>query len=451
MPVLRALGWDTEDLEDVKLEYKRKAADNPVDYALILLRQPRLFIEAKALGAQLGDHRWANQILAYASVAGVEWVVLTDGDEYRLYNSHAIVPVEQKLFRTLRISDPASRPADTLGLLSKGQLQDHLIDQYWKTEFVDRQVGDVLRGLFGPEPDSAVMRLVHGRVPALARSDVRSSLARLRPSFDFPVVVSRPSAVAPAFRVRPAGAASARPDLPPAPDQPARVTGEGTTWRGITLGQLIEAGLVGVPMTIGTRYRGSDLVARIEGPDRVVFDDVAHCRWHGAAVERWRAQRDGHTRRRMAGLSGGSGQRMDRTVCSTSCDGTCSSAGSSASTKVGAPANGPLAGTAAPAYRRHLHWADRDARKSASSASSGRRARVRCRLYASYRAVQESRTFARRRHRRLTSTSARTGGRGTAWRSRRSWSTSPPATRAPPARPTTRPRRSSATACSRPT
>ena len=31
VPVLRALGWDVEDLEDVKLEYRRRPADNPVD------------------------------------------------------------------------------------------------------------------------------------------------------------------------------------------------------------------------------------------------------------------------------------------------------------------------------------------------------------------------------------------------------------------------------------
>ena len=53
VPVLRALGWDVEDLEDVKLEYRRRPADNPVDYALFLLRSPRLFIEAKSLGTPL--------------------------------------------------------------------------------------------------------------------------------------------------------------------------------------------------------------------------------------------------------------------------------------------------------------------------------------------------------------------------------------------------------------
>jgi hypothetical protein len=107
VPVLRALGWDVEDLEDVKLEYRRRPADNPVDYALFLLRSPRLFIEAKSLGARIDDGKWASQILAYATVAGVEWVALTDGNEWRIYNSHATVPVEQKLFRVVRIADLA--------------------------------------------------------------------------------------------------------------------------------------------------------------------------------------------------------------------------------------------------------------------------------------------------------------------------------------------------------
>lgn len=120
VPVLRALGWDTEDLEDVKLEYKRKPTDNPVDYALVLLREPRLFIEAKALGAHLDDQRWRYQILSYATVAGVEWVALTDGNEYEIYNSHATVPAEKKLFRTVRIADPSTRPAETSACFRKG-------------------------------------------------------------------------------------------------------------------------------------------------------------------------------------------------------------------------------------------------------------------------------------------------------------------------------------------
>jgi hypothetical protein len=264
VPVLRALGWDVEDLEDVKLEYRRRPNDNPVDYALLLLRTPRLFIEAKPLGVRLDDGKWANQILAYAMAAGVEWVALTDGDEWRIYNSHATVPVEQKLFRVVRVAEPNSRLAETLGLLSKAQLQDHLIDQYWKTEVVDRQLGEALRALFSAEPDPAIVRLVHGRVPSLSRPDVKASLGRVRATFDFPVV----------------SVPSGRPKPPPkvgvveggaAPSGEARAVGEGTPWRGVTLVQLIDAGMIRVPLDIERHYRGTLLSARIESADRVLF------------------------------------------------------------------------------------------------------------------------------------------------------------------------------------
>jgi hypothetical protein len=186
VPVLRALGWDVEDLDEVKLEYRRRSSDNPVDYALFVSRTARLFVEAKALGANLGDPKWANQMLGYAMAAGVEWVALTDGNEYRIYNSHAAVPVEQKLFRRVAVTDPNTQPQDTLALLSKAQMADHLIDELWKAHFIDRQIRATLEELFGTEPDPSLVRLIRSRIPALSPSEVRAGLGRLRATFDFP-------------------------------------------------------------------------------------------------------------------------------------------------------------------------------------------------------------------------------------------------------------------------
>ncbi len=266
VPVLRALGWDVEDLEDVKLEYRRRPNDNPVDYALFLLRSPRLFIEAKSLGAHLDDGKWASQILAYATVAGVEWVALTDGNEWRIYNSHAAVPVEQKLFRVVRVADPDTHPEQTLQLLAKAQMADHLIDVLWKSDFVDRQVRDALVKLFGPEPDPALVRLIRARAAALSPAEVRSSLGRLRTTFDFPVASTPTAPAIPA----------AQPKAPFAAPSPLAVAaaakmGDGTPWRGVTLSQLIDAGLVRVPLDLERHYKGAELAARIEGASRVVF------------------------------------------------------------------------------------------------------------------------------------------------------------------------------------
>ena len=272
VPVLRALGWDTEDLEDVKLEYKRLSSDNPVDYALFLLREPRLFIEAKALGVRVDDHKWTSQILAYATVAGVEWVALTDGNEWRIYNSHATVPVEQKLFRTVRVAEPDTRPGETLRLLAKAQMADHLIDVLWKSDFVDRQIKDALVGLFGPEPDPGLVRLIRGKATALSPSDVRSSLGRLRTTFDFPIASS--PTVASGVPARESKTASV--EIAQVPEPAPGKMGEGTPWRSVSLAQLIAGGLVRVPLDVEHRFRGTNLSARIEDADRIVFDGAIY-------------------------------------------------------------------------------------------------------------------------------------------------------------------------------
>jgi len=185
-PILRALGWNPEDLEEVEREFKVKRRDKPVDYALLVLRTPRLFIEAKALGQNLDDRRWANQIMGYAAVAGVQWVVLTDGNEYRIFNSHATVAIDKKLFRTIRIVDEGSFVVETLSLLSKQQLTENRIDVLWKAYFVDRQVGSAVEELFA-EPGSSLVRLVRKQTGDLSPKEIRASLGRAELHLDFPV------------------------------------------------------------------------------------------------------------------------------------------------------------------------------------------------------------------------------------------------------------------------
>jgi hypothetical protein len=196
-PLLSALGWDIEELEEVHREYRRKAQDRPVDYALFLRRDPRLFIEAKALDEDLTNRKWTSQILGYATVVGVEWCVLTDGDEYRLFNAHAPVDIEEKLFRSIRvsISDEAQQTFmfQTLELLSKEKMRDNLLNTLWKAEFVDRKVKGAVEGLFKNE-DPGLIRLLRKKTTGLGPSEIRASLKRAAPiRIDFPAVPVTPS------------------------------------------------------------------------------------------------------------------------------------------------------------------------------------------------------------------------------------------------------------------
>jgi hypothetical protein len=186
-PIIAALGWDVLDPDEVHREYRRRPADNPVDYALLLSRTPRLFIEAKGLGENINDPKWANQTISYAAVAGVEWVALTDGAEWRVYNAHAPVPVEQKLFRAVRVAEDLDAAFELLALLSKDNLRDNRLQELWRGFFVDRQVHAALDELFNTgEPARDLVALVAKRVPDLPRADIRASLVRARVAFDFP-------------------------------------------------------------------------------------------------------------------------------------------------------------------------------------------------------------------------------------------------------------------------
>src|SRR5436190_17249853 len=175
-PVLRALGWDVEDVDEVVREYRTKSRDKPVDYGLLALRTPRLFVEAKGLGGDLLDRRWTNQIMGYAAVAGVRWIVLTDGNEYRIYNSHAPVHVDDKLFRAVRIDAGHSGVEEILGLLAKDQLSENRIEELWRTQFVDRQVHAALDRIFTDEGELLIVNAVLGRADTLTAEEIRESL-----------------------------------------------------------------------------------------------------------------------------------------------------------------------------------------------------------------------------------------------------------------------------------
>ena len=240
-PVLRALGWNVEDLEEVQREYKVKRSDKPVDYALLLLRTPKLFIEAKALGADLGDRRWVNQIMGYAGVAGVEWIVLTNGDEYRLYNAHAPVAVEDKLFRSFRLSASDSMAKQTLALLAREALNDNRLKVLWRTHFVDRRVRRAMDEIFDSDVDASLVRLLRKKTQGLTPSEIRACLTRAQVSIDFPVVleINKSRTASPPERSGRRGADVSVPDL-------------------------IEAGLVHPPLELVRTYKGKQLRARIE-------------------------------------------------------------------------------------------------------------------------------------------------------------------------------------------
>jgi hypothetical protein len=257
-PLLESLGWDTRDFEEVHREYKAKRADRPVDYALQLALKPQIFIEAKGLGENLTDRKWTSQILGYATVAGVTWCVLTDGDEYRFYNSTAPVDADEKLFCQIRLSDGQhDQLHQTLGLISRASVETGKLGSYWKTHFVDRHVHASLASLIAGR-DRAVVRLLKRQLPEFTAGQIVDSLKRLKI-----VLHSQPASDGDT-----SGDATGR-----LPSNRARGVGRATKKKrenlDVTLEQIVSAGLLSAPLGLFRKYKGKLLQATLHADGTV--------------------------------------------------------------------------------------------------------------------------------------------------------------------------------------
>ena len=82
-PLLAALGWDVSDPNLVELEYS--AGQGRADYALLGEHGPVAVVEAKRLGEYLDD-KHVMQVLNYANSQGIGYMVVCNGDEWRMYD-----------------------------------------------------------------------------------------------------------------------------------------------------------------------------------------------------------------------------------------------------------------------------------------------------------------------------------------------------------------------------
>lgn len=116
-PLFTALGWNMRDNSEVAREASAGRRKR-VDYAFRLRGVTRFLLEAKALGEGLeGDH--IQQALDYAWNLGVDWVVLCNFSETRLYfASHSGRRERMRPVFQLRAADYAGEGFDELWLLS---------------------------------------------------------------------------------------------------------------------------------------------------------------------------------------------------------------------------------------------------------------------------------------------------------------------------------------------
>lgn len=120
-----ALGWDAFD--NLTGEYRIKGSF--ADFVIRKDGKHFVIIEVKAIASKLNDNH-IYQAVSYAASEGVEWVILTNGAEWRLYRVLFSKPVAHELVFEVSIIDDTMKPkekADLLYLLTpEAQRKDEL-------------------------------------------------------------------------------------------------------------------------------------------------------------------------------------------------------------------------------------------------------------------------------------------------------------------------------------
>ena len=115
-PLLKELGWDVGDPGVVELErriVKGQAGGvlKKADYVLSHERAEVAVVEAKRLGRQLDDEV-TTQASTYANINNIPWVVVTDGDQWRMHKVFQAGSIEDRTVMQFQVSeDHASKCA----------------------------------------------------------------------------------------------------------------------------------------------------------------------------------------------------------------------------------------------------------------------------------------------------------------------------------------------------
>lgn len=138
IPFLEVLGWDVsgkEEIDEVKPEHQTIVG--PVDFSLMVNGKEKIFFEIKKFSEELSGSRtvkgkkqtYAEQALYYAWHKKVDWAVLTNFKEIRLYYTHVKKPHEGLIFKATFDEYLTPQKLSKIWLLSKEAVSSGLLDR----------------------------------------------------------------------------------------------------------------------------------------------------------------------------------------------------------------------------------------------------------------------------------------------------------------------------------
>ena len=179
-PLLRELGWDTEDPELVIPEY---SLGGRADYALLGNDgKPAMIVEAKKLGEPL-SLSVVSQVLNYCLIEGTAHFAMTDGRRWEIYETYKPVPLTEKQVVSFDLLDTS--PSDVcLKALA-----------LWRQNIASGQIGIAQPPIVTPTDDAPPLATPSPRPKPIATSVVVDTNGKWVPLSEFQPSKNKPTEI----------------------------------------------------------------------------------------------------------------------------------------------------------------------------------------------------------------------------------------------------------------
>ena len=160
-PILRGLGWDVENPEEVQPNVSTK--EGIPDYSLLKGDKKVLFIEAKKLSVDIEQREVIRQLAKYCFGEGMRYGVLTNGAIWILFRAfqEGTTMSERIVWKIDIESDELTASVRRLNTVSKNHIEKlikklQILDEIWQS-LVD-EPDEIIKGLI-PVFENAAERL----------------------------------------------------------------------------------------------------------------------------------------------------------------------------------------------------------------------------------------------------------------------------------------------------
>jgi len=190
LPLLSCLGWDIRKIEEV--QEQKRTLHGIVDYSLNIEGRPKILVEIKKFTHNLDDYQmirgrkrtYPEQAMQYAWEMKVDWVVLTNFKELRLYYSLVKNPSEGLILK-IKWNEFLERFED-FWLISKDSVLSNRLEIKRKKQTRDPLETEFLTDLLICR--RKIAQDIHRSIPELSLEELREIIQRILDRIFFIIV-----------------------------------------------------------------------------------------------------------------------------------------------------------------------------------------------------------------------------------------------------------------------